>query len=312
MTAESNPQTPHRLDDKTAIVTGANSGIGLETAAGLAARGARVIMACRSLDKAEKAAEQIRARKPDGEILVMQLDVADLASVRAFAEAFAAQYPSLDLLINNAGVMGATKILRTKDGFESQFGTNHLGHFALTGLLLERLKAAPTPRVIAVSSVAHKATDGLNLDDPNYETGGYKPFLGYARSKLANLLFMFELDRRLKAAGLPVIAAAAHPGYTASNITSGANPEGSRIKDFLVGIGNRFFAMSAAGGARPTLYAATHPDIRGGEFIGPVGPLQFWGPPGPVARKATATDPQAASRLWAVSQELTGVRMLDD
>ncbi len=300
------------LSGRTAIVTGANSGIGLETAAGLAARGATVIMACRNLAKAEKAADSLRTRQLPGEIRLMQLDVANLSSVRAFAEEFSAQHPCLDLLINNAGVMGATKILRTKDGFESQFGTNHLGHFALTGLLLERLKAAPAPRVIAVSSVAHKATQGIDFDDPNYERGGYKPFLGYARSKLANLLFMFELDRRCKAAGLPLIAAAAHPGYTASNITSGANPEGSRIKDFLVGIGNRFFAMSAVGGARPTLYAATHADIRGGEFIGPVGPLQFWGPPGPVARKATASDPQAASRLWSLSQELTGVRMLDD
>lgn len=300
------------LSGRTAIVTGANSGIGLETAAGLAARGATVIMACRNLAKAEKAADSLRTRQLPGEIRLMQLDVANLSSVRAFAEAFSEQYSSLDLLINNAGVMGATKILRTKDGFESQFGTNHLGHFALTGLLLERLKAAPAPRVIAVSSVAHKATQGIDFDDPNYERGGYKPFLGYARSKLANLLFMFELDRRCKAAGLPLIAAAAHPGYTASNITSGANPEGSRIKDFLVGIGNRFFAMSAVGGARPTLYAATHANIRGGEFIGPVGPLQFWGPPGPVARKATASDPQAASRLWSLSQELTGVRMLDD
>ncbi len=300
------------LSGRTAIVTGANSGIGLETAAGLAERGATVIMACRNLAKAEKAADSLRTRQLPGEIRLMQLDVANLSSVRAFAEEFSAQHPCLDLLINNAGVMGATKILRTKDGFESQFGTNHLGHFALTGLLLERLKAAPAPRVIAVSSVAHKATQGIDFDDPNYERGGYKPFLGYARSKLANLLFMFELDRRCKAAGLPLIAAAAHPGYTASNITSGANPEGSRIKDFLVGIGNRFFAMSAVGGARPTLYAATHADIRGGEFIGPVGPLQFWGPPGPVARKATASDPQAASRLWSLSQELTGVRMLDD
>ncbi len=300
------------LSGRTAIVTGANSGIGLETAAGLAARGATVIMACRNLAKAEKAADSLRTRQLPGEIRLMQLDVANLSSVRAFAEEFSAQHPCLDLLINNAGVMGATKILRTKDGFESQFGTNHLGHFALTGLLLERLKAAPAPRVIAVSSVAHKATQGIDFDDPNYERGGYKPFLGYARSKLANLLFMFELDRRCKAAGLPLIAAAAHPGYTASNITSGANPEGSRIKDFLVGIGNRFFAMSAVGGARPTLYAATHANIRGGEFIGPVGPLQFWGPPGPVARKATASDPQAASRLWSLSQELTGVRMLDD
>ncbi len=295
---------------RTAIVTGANSGIGLETAAELAAKGATVIMACRSLDKAERAAASIRARQPAGEIIVMQLDAADLNSVRTFAQAFAEQHDKLDLLINNAGVMGAKNILRTKDGFESQFGTNHLGHFALTGLLLDRLKAAQAARVVPVSSVAHKATAGLNLADPNFDQGGYQPFDAYGKSKLANLLFMFELDRRCKAAGLNITAAAAHPGYTASNITSGANPENSAIKNFMVAIGNRLFAMSAAGGARPTLYAATDPDIRGGEFIGPLGPFQFWGPPGPVAAKETARDGAAAEKLWQVSEQLTGVSFL--
>ncbi len=299
------------LTNRTAIVTGSNSGIGLETAGALAAHGARVIMACRNAEKAEKAASLLRQRTPEGHIEVMSLDIADLSSVRQFAQEFKSRYEKLDILCNNAGVMGAAKILRTKDGFESQFGTNHLGHFALTGLLLDSLKAAPAARVVAVSSVAHKATDGLNLDDLNFERSPYKPFDAYGKSKLANLLFIYELDRRFKQAGLSITAVAAHPGYTASNITSGANPEGNPIKNFLVAIGNSLFAMSALGGALPTLYAATHPDIQGGEFIGPQGLFQFWGRPGPVDRSESASDGASATALWAASEQLTGVAFLD-
>lgn len=299
------------LSGATAIVTGANSGIGLETAAALAARGATTIMACRNAAKAEAAAQTIRARHPQSRLVIKTLDVADLSSVRTFCQDIHEDYDQLDLLCNNAGVMGARRILRTRDGFESQFGTNHLGHYALTGQLLDLLARSPAARVVSVSSVAHKSTAGLNLDDPNFEHGGYRPFDAYGKSKLANLLFMAELDRRLKAAGLPALAVAAHPGYTASNITSGANPSGNKLQNFLVGIGNLLFAMSAANGAAPTLYAATHADIRGGEFIGPTGLWQFWGCPGPVPRKATAEDPQTAARLWALSAELTGVHYLE-
>lgn len=295
---------------RVAIVTGSNSGIGLETAAALAARGATVVMACRSLDKAERAAQSIRTRNPAGDVVVMRLDIADLDSIKTFVAEFNSRFDRLDLLCNNAGVMGASAILRTKHGFESQFGTNHLGHFALTGQLLDVLQATAGARVVSVSSVAHKATPGLNLDDPNFNQSPYKPFDAYGKSKLANLLFTLELDRRLKAAGLNITALAAHPGYTSSNITSGANPEGSAIKNFMVKIGNALFAMSARGGAKPTLYAATHPQIQGGEFIGPLGPLQFWGRPGQVQPRDTAKDPQAARRLWEISEELTGVSYL--
>lgn len=290
------------------VVTGANSGIGLIAAKELAASGAEVIMACRSLDKATAAADSIRATYPAANVTVMQLDIANLASVHQFAEDFSKRYDRLDVLINNAGVMGFPKRTATRDGFEAQFGTNHLGHFALTALLMPSLNAAASARVVSVASVAHKNTDGLNFDDLNFETSKYSAFDAYAKSKLANLLFMYELDRRLKAAGSTMISAAAHPGYSATNITSSANPNDSAIKNFLIGIGNRLMAMPAWKGALPTLYVASMPDVQGGDFIGPVGPLQFWGWPGKVQPRDTAQDVNAARQLWEQSESLTGVR----
>lgn len=298
------------LEGKIAIVTGANSGIGYETAAELAGHGATVIMACRNPDKANKAAEALRERQPAGTLEVMQLDVSDLDSVKSFVQAFTERFPKLDILCNNAGVMGGPKITRTRHGFESMFGTNHLGHFALTGLLIDTLKATPGSRVVAVTSMAHRNIDGLNLDDPNFENTEYGIFDAYAKSKLANLTFCLELDKRLKAAGLNITATAAHPGYTATNITSGANPDGNKVKDFFVKLGDVLLAMPAPKGALPTLYAATAPDITGGEYIGPDGPFQFFGSPARVKYKATASDPATGKRLWDISEKLTGIQFL--
>ena len=297
------------LAGKTALVTGANSGIGFETARVLAARGAHVVLACRSADKARAAMDVIRAAQPDARIEFLPLDLSDLDSVRAAAADFAARHAALDILCNNAGVMGSPVIQRTKQGFEMQLGTNHLGHFALTGLLLERLRAAASPRVVAVSSIAHRATRALDLDDHAFERAKYRHFEAYARSKLATLQFALELNRRAQAAGLKLRAAAAHPGYSATNITN-ATTNGNAVKGFFVQIGNSFLGMSPLKGALPTLFAATSPTIQGGEFVGPNGPFTLWGWPGLETPAAAARDPRAGAALWEKSQEWTGVRWL--
>ncbi|MEN8719202.1 MAG: oxidoreductase, partial [Oceanococcaceae bacterium] len=198
------------LAGKRALVTGANSGLGLYTTQGLAAAGASVIMACRNPAKAEAALATVKAAVPAADVELMTLDLADLASVRAFAEAVAAAHPVVDLLVNNAGVM-AVPFQKTKDGFEMQIGTNHFGHFALTGLLLPQLQAAPAARVVSVASMAHRWTRRMNLDDPNFQNSRYNKWDAYGKSKLANLLFMFELNRKLQAAGAPITSVAAHP-----------------------------------------------------------------------------------------------------
>ena len=298
------------LDGKIAIVTGANSGIGFEASAELAGKGATVIMACRNLDKANKAADDIRGRYPSAQLEVMQLDLSDLESVKRFADEFKASHSQLHMLCNNGGIMGGPEISHTKQGFELMFGTNHLGHFALVGHLLEVLEATPASRVVAVSSMAHRNIKGLNLDDPNFETTEYGIFDAYAKSKLANLTFCLELDKRLKATGIDACGAIAHPGYTATNITSGSNPDGNWLKDLAVKLGDLVLAMPAHKGALPTLYAAADPSIQGGEYIGPDGPFQFMGSPARVAYKETADDPVARQRLWEISEELTGIRYL--
>lgn len=292
---------------KTVVVTGSNSGIGLIAAKELAAKGARVVMACRSLDKANKAADDIRARHEQAEVQVMQLDVANLASVADFATTFCNQFESLDVLINNAGVMGFPELTHTTDGFEAQFGTNHLGHFALTAQLFDLLRATPASRVVTVGSVAHRSAKGMDFDNLNFENGDYKTFIAYARSKLANMLFMYELDRRLRAAGHDMISAASHPGYSATNITSSANPNNSAIKNFfMVKIGG-MMGMPPWKGALPSLYAATMPDVQGGEYIGPTGLFGFWGWPDRCKPHADALNEQYATKLWEVSEKLTGV-----
>jgi NAD(P)-dependent dehydrogenase (short-subunit alcohol dehydrogenase family) len=286
------------LSGQTVIITGANSGIGHAAAQALATAGARVVLAVRDQAKGEAAAATIA-----GTTEVRPLDLARLDSVRAFA---AAWQGDIDLLINNAGVM-IPPLSRTADGFELQFGTNHLGHFALTNLLLPQV----TGRVVTVSSNAHRG-GAIDFDDLNWERKRYRPWRAYGQSKLANLLFTSELQRRLTQAGSPVKATAAHPGYAATNLPrppAGQSHSGSRLTAFAMEqVGNRLIAQDAAGGALPTLYAAVA-DIPGDSFAGPSGPfgLGFRGAPTLVGRSAAARDEQAARRLWTVSETLTGV-----
>jgi NAD(P)-dependent dehydrogenase (short-subunit alcohol dehydrogenase family) len=275
---------------RTAVITGGNSGIGAVTAAELARAGATVIIACRNLAKGEAAA----AAMP-GTVEVRELDLADLSSIRAFA---ANLDVPLDLLINNAGVM-ALPLRRTADGFEMQIGTNHLGHFALTNLLLDRIR----DRVVTVASGAHRI-GRIRLDDLNWERGRYQRWPAYAQSKLANLLFTFELARRLKSAGSPVKAVAAHPGYAATNLQSHTES----IQDHILALGNRLIAQSPTMGALPTLYAATVPDLPTATYIGPNGILELRGShPKPVRSSPAARNPETARRLWDLSTQLTGV-----
>ncbi|WP_328782899.1 oxidoreductase [Streptomyces canus] len=287
---------------RVAVVTGANSGIGYVTARELARRGARVVLACRSEARGAGAGERLVAEVPGAEVQFARLDLGDLSSVREFAAAY--PYDRLDLLINNAGVM-ALPYGTTADGFETQFGTNHLGHFALTGLLLPTLLETPAARVVTVSSTAH-ALANIDIDDLNSERR-YRRWAAYARSKTANLLFVHELARRLAAHGSDVVAAAAHPGYAATNLqTTGPKMAGRKAAERFMRVGNRFFAQSADAGALPTLYAATAPDVPPDSFTGPS--LAGWrGSPAPSWRAPWTRDDRASARLWAASEELTGV-----
>jgi NAD(P)-dependent dehydrogenase (short-subunit alcohol dehydrogenase family) len=281
------------LTGQTAIVTGASSGIGMETAKALIAHGARVILAVRDEAKGRNAA---KAMPGPGDAEVAVLDLASLDSVRAFARDWSRQ--PIDLLINNAGVM-IPPLSRTTDGFELQFGTNHLGHFALTNLLLPSV----TGRVVTVSSGAHRS-GRIDFDDLNWEHRRYRAWRAYGQSKLANLLFTAELQRRLAEAGSPVLSMAAHPGYAATNLQSHSD---SRVVDFAMGtLGNRLLAQDAASGALPTLYAATA-DLPGNTFAGPSGFGGLRGAPAPCARSRAARDAEVARRLWQVSESLTGV-----
>jgi NAD(P)-dependent dehydrogenase (short-subunit alcohol dehydrogenase family) len=283
------------MTGRTAIVTGASSGIGLETARALATAGARVVLAVRNVDKGQDAAAGIRGLRE-----VRRLDLASLESVRAFAADWDG---GIDLLINNAGVM-IPPLSRTADGFESQFGTNHLGHFALTNLLLRHLTGGG--RVVTVSSSVYRI-GRIDFDDLNWERKRYRAWRAYAQSKLANLLFTAELQRRLSAARSSVLANAAHPGYAATNLQFGS---GRQSMDFLMGrLGNRLLAQDAAGGALPTLYAAVA-DIPGNSFAGPGGFAGTRGAPELAGRSAVARDPGTARRLWTASEELTGIGFL--
>ncbi len=291
------------LTGKLAIVTGANSGLGKATARELARAGAEVIVASRDAAKGDAAATDIVSVVPGARLEVVALDLADLASVRAFARRFGDQHQGLDLLVNNAGVMAPPRRL-TADGFESQFATNHLGHFALTGLLIRQLLNRPAPRVITVSSTAHRA-GRIDFDNLGGEHG-YNNWLFYSQSKLANLLFAFELDRRARAAGTSLVSVAAHPGYSATNLQF-AGP--SRIYERVGGaILNVLVAQSADMGALPTLYAATAPGVEGGAYIGPDGLMEFRGHPKEVRARKAAYNVDVARRLWKVSEEMTGVR----
>jgi NAD(P)-dependent dehydrogenase (short-subunit alcohol dehydrogenase family) len=278
------------LSGRTFVVTGANSGLGLIDARELARAGAHVVLAVRDTAKGEDAVRTI-----DGAAEVRKLDLADLASVRAFAEAWE---DDLDVLINNAGIMAIPQ-QRTHDGFEMQIGTNHLGHFALTNLLLPHV----TDRVVTLSSPAHRIGN-LDVDDLNWERRSYKRWGAYGQSKLSNLLFTLELQRRLTEAGSSVRALAAHPGYAATNLQSRTQ---DAVQNTVMAIGNKLFAQSAEMGALPTLYAATQ-DIPGGSYVGPDGIAEQRGHPTLVGRSGAASDAASARRLWERSEELTGVR----
>ena len=293
------------LAGKTVVVTGGNSGIGFEAARQMARKGAHVILACRDAGRAAEAVEQIRTLQPSSSLEAMSLDLASLESGHRFARDFTAKGTPLDVLCNNAGVMAIPR-RTTAEGFEMQLGTNHLGHFALTGLLLEPLLAAPAARVVNVSSTAHKP-GRIDFDDLHGEKS-YRKWLAYAQSKLANLLFTYELQRRLEAAGAPAISVACHPGYSATNLQSvGPQMSGSRLAARLMDVGNRFFSQPAAMGALPTLYAATSPDARGGDYIGPDGFMENYGHPRKTRSTARSHDREVARRLWEVSEQLTSV-----
>ena len=293
-TAENIPD----LTGKIAIVTGANSGIGYEMAQALARKKARVILACRNKDKGKLAVQQIDQDYPEASTELMPLDLSDLASIRHFAGEFASHNNRLDILINNAGIM-ATPFGKTTDGFELQFGTNHLGHFALTGLLIDLILRTPQARVVTVSSVGHRFVE-IDFDNLNGEKG-YNRQRTYAQSKLANLLFTYELQRRFEGAGFDTIAVAAHPGWTATNLQVHW-----RIPRML----NPFIAQKPEMGALPTLYAATAPDVRGGDYYGPGGWQELRGYPAKVRSSDNSYDPAVAAKLWTMSEELTGLRYL--
>ena len=295
------------LEGQTWVVTGANSGLGLETAKALAAKGALVVMACRDPKRAEAAADEVRRVAPNARLELETLDLASLKSIEDFAAKMAKAYPVLDGLINNAGIMAIPR-RTTADGFEMQLGTNHLGHYALSMRLLPLLEAAKAPRLISVASTAHKFGT-MNFDDLMGEKS-YKPWAAYGQSKLANLLFIYELNRKLAAAGKKTVAAAAHPGYAATNLQGvGSKMDGgSKLEGWFMDLGNAIMAQPAHMGALPTLYAATVSDVKGGEYFGPGGFMEMGGYPRRCDSNAKSKDVESAKKLWEVSEQLTGVR----
>ena len=291
------------LTGRLALVTGATSGLGYETALELLRHGADVLVAARNPEKAAQAAETL-TQKAGRAPTVLELDLADLVSVQRAAEEVVKSYDRLDLLINNAGVM-APPYRQTLDGFELQLGTNHLGHFALTGRLFPLLLKGS--RVVTVSSFMHKTVRGLGEDDLRRPAGSYRKWESYGKSKLANLLFMLELDRRARAAGVDLLSVGAHPGYASTHLQA-AGPElaGRAVQAQLWAVATRVVAQSAAAGAWPSLYAATYPDLRPGSFVGPSF-FEYRGTPKVVLPSRAAQDAELAERLWAWSVEATGV-----
>jgi len=289
---------------RVAVVTGANSGLGYEITKGLAERGAEVVMACRSTDRGASAKRALEREVRGASLAVLELDLADLDAVASFADAFDEAHEELDLLVNNAGVMALPR-RETADGFEMQFGTNHLGHFALTGHLLPALRAADEPRVATMSSGFHER-GRIDFEDLHGERD-YEKWTAYAQSKLANLLFAYELDRR--AAFLTSVGA--HPGWAATDLqTAGPEMAGSTLRKVAMEAANAVFAQDAEAGALPMLYAATMPDVGGGEYYGPGGFLGMRGGPERQRSSRRSYDRETARRLWDVSEESTGVSYL--
>ncbi|GGL64095.1 oxidoreductase [Halocalculus aciditolerans] len=291
---------------RTVVVTGANSGLGFEATEVFAAKGAHVVMACRSAERGADARREIERGLPGASLTVRELDLGDLDSVASFAEWFESTYDALHVLCNNAGVMAIPRS-ETTDGFETQFGVNHLGHFALTARLLPSLKRTTgEARVVTQSSALHENGE-IDFDDLQGEAS-YDKWAAYGRSKLANLLFAYELDRRLRAASASVTSVACHPGYASTNLQRrGPEAEGSRVRALLMRAANAVLAQSAERGAWPLLYAATDPDIDGGEYVGPGGFRNMRGRPDVQASSERSEDEATARRLWSVSEALTGV-----
>ncbi|MHA1549241.1 MAG: oxidoreductase [Alphaproteobacteria bacterium] len=282
---------------RVAIVTGANSGLGYVTALALARGGASVVATARSPGRGKEAVARMVSEQPSGEISFAHLDLADLGSIRAFADWFTARYQRLDLLINNAGVMIPPGRHETRDGFELQIGVNHFGHFALTGLLVERLLANAGARVVTVTSHAHWM-GRIDLEDLNFHTRRYSRMRAYAQSKLANLLFTYELQRRFEAIGAPTLSLAAHPGWSNTNLQRHA---------WVLRTLNPVMGQPPAQGALPSLHAATAPDVRGADYFGPDGWFQMHGYPRLVTAASAASDPQMAAQLWDISADSVGV-----
>jgi NAD(P)-dependent dehydrogenase (short-subunit alcohol dehydrogenase family) len=286
---------------RVVVVTGSNTGLGLDTARVLAERGAQVVLAVRNVDKGEAACEKIRQSVPDAEVSTQLLDLGSLESVRTASAELRAAHPRIDLLINNAAVAFPPKTT-TPDGFELQFATNHLGHFALTGLLLENMLGVDGARVVVVASLDHKLGGAIHFDDLQWERR-YSSALAYAQSKLANLMFCYEFHRRLVKSGAPLMTVAAHPGYTKSDLFRNMwKPVQAMMK-----FSDLFIGQDPAKGALPQLYAATMPDVQGGQYWGPDGFLEMAGYPTLVRSSKKSYDQQVQERLWAVSEELTGV-----
>jgi NAD(P)-dependent dehydrogenase (short-subunit alcohol dehydrogenase family) len=289
---------------RTVLITGANSGIGLQAARRLAEAGANVVLACRDPRRAERAVAEVAGVARGGEVSTVACDLASLASVRAAAARVRDQVAAIDVLVNNAGVMAIPRRV-TEDGFEAQLATNHLGHFALTGLLVDLVGASGAGRVVTLSSEMH-TIGRMRFSDLDGERF-YQRWLAYGQSKLANLLFTLELQRRLEASGSSAIAVAAHPGWAATNLqTTGRGLTGGAMKAVVDGA-NRLLAQSPQMGALPTLHAATSPHVTGGGYYGPGGLFGMRGYPVPCGRSRAARDGESAHRLWAVSEERTGV-----
>lgn len=292
-------------DGRVAVITGANSGLGFEIAKVLAARGASVVLALRDIAKGRRAAARIAESAPDANVEVQALDLASLASIRAAANELQARHPKIDLLINNAGLLYPPR-LNTRDGFELQLGTNHLGHFALTGLLLGALLPVAGSRVVAVSSIAHRVRGGIHFDDLMWERS-YDRVTAYGQSKLANLMFAYELQRRLSASHAKTIAVAAHPGLARTRIMRNS-PRFYRATVWLLFPAGLLLTQSAAMGALPILRAATDPKALGGQYYGPGGLGEFKGHPHVVKSSPESHNAASQQRLWAISEELTGTR----
>lgn len=295
-------------EGKVFLVTGANSGLGLETVRVLASRGAQVVLACRDASKGEQAAEKVRAAVPGAKVEVEALDLASLESVRALATKLQGRLEKLDGLCNNAGVMAPPK-QQTKEGFELQFGTNHLGHFVLTLALWPLLARTKGSRVVNVSSL-YARSGKMDLEDPNWERRRYDEWSAYAQSKLANLLFSLELTRRAQERGEGVLVLSAHPGYSNTNLQNAAatsNP--GFISKLFAGVGNRYFAQPAAMGALPQLRALTDPEARAGDYYGPATMLEMGGPAGVVKVHSAGRDAHKALGLWSLSEKLTGASL---